>query len=342
MSYNGFKYTYILKLLIFGLLLIHKKINGQQTVCVGSKITYWVDKDKIIQDNELYSWHVNSSHFTGSIMVLNATGNQIEIDWGNSKVGKYLLEVSKSNYCGTVKTELEILIEEKISLNMPTLYYLCPDIEELTIHAISGFASYTWLNENNEVIGNGQTIKLSNQGHYLLKVSNGECLGYLNFEVVPYQFPTIQITNQNVHSIYIQMNQNNEDFLYQLLDKNYNIIKDWQSKPVFENIGKGDYIVKIKSIQSDCITDLSTEVFAIPNVITPNGDGFNDYWNLTGYQNIKEILIFDRFGKKVIILNTDFNWNGKVNGRTLPTATYWYKISLENGQIIEGSLLIKN
>ncbi|MGS0748198.1 T9SS type B sorting domain-containing protein [Halpernia sp. GG3] len=76
----------------------------------------------------------------------------------------------------------------------------------------------------------------------------------------------------------------------------------------------------------------------LPNVFTPNNDGFNDVWDyslLKDYSNLK-LAIFDRFGKKVYERTTDsadYFWDGKnaIKG-PLPIGTYWvlYSYSLKN------------
>ncbi len=72
----------------------------------------------------------------------------------------------------------------------------------------------------------------------------------------------------------------------------------------------------------------------IPNTFTPNGDGINDTWNikyLDTYVNCS-VDIFTRWGQK-IFTSTGYGipWDGKYNGKTLPTGTYYYVINLKNG-----------
>lgn len=74
---------------------------------------------------------------------------------------------------------------------------------------------------------------------------------------------------------------------------------------------------------------------------TPNGDGVNDTWNISGIDNNfytdVDLQIFDRFGKvlKIIDLKTETGWNGTYNGKLLPTNDYWYNAVLKdvNGNI---------
>jgi gliding motility-associated-like protein len=66
------------------------------------------------------------------------------------------------------------------------------------------------------------------------------------------------------------------------------------------------------------------------NVITPNGDGIND---VLDYSDIKikenvSIMIFSRNGTRVFqSANDNYLWDGKLDGRALPTGTYWYVLT---------------
>jgi gliding motility-associated-like protein len=66
----------------------------------------------------------------------------------------------------------------------------------------------------------------------------------------------------------------------------------------------------------------------VPNCFTPNDDGINDvfYAHSVGLRGF-EITIFNRWGE-VIFESNDINkgWDGKKNGRLVPTGVYIYKI----------------
>jgi gliding motility-associated-like protein len=67
------------------------------------------------------------------------------------------------------------------------------------------------------------------------------------------------------------------------------------------------------------------------NVITPNGDGINDFWvvkNLNAYPN-NSVKVFDRAGRVVYSKNNYNNdWDGSYNGSPLSGNTYYYLINL--------------
>jgi gliding motility-associated-like protein len=68
-----------------------------------------------------------------------------------------------------------------------------------------------------------------------------------------------------------------------------------------------------------------------PNTFTPNGDGFNDTWEIPGISAFPnaEVVVYDRWGQKVFVSNGySEEWDGTNNGRALTTATFYYYIRL--------------
>ncbi|WP_343667646.1 gliding motility-associated C-terminal domain-containing protein [Chitinophaga sp.] len=68
----------------------------------------------------------------------------------------------------------------------------------------------------------------------------------------------------------------------------------------------------------------------VSNVVTPNGDGKNDYFyirNLDEYQNSK-LYIFNRWGAQIYYSN---NYQNDWKGTGLAEGTYYYKIELHTG-----------
>ena len=84
-------------------------------------------------------------------------------------------------------------------------------------------------------------------------------------------------------------------------------------------------------LNSNAITlSIYTPIKVIPNTFTPNGDGYNDTWDLSAiqsqYPNIT-VSVYNRNGTKVFY-QAGYNspWDGTCNGKPLPVATYYYLI----------------
>lgn len=80
------------------------------------------------------------------------------------------------------------------------------------------------------------------------------------------------------------------------------------------------------------------------NVITPNGDGFNDVWHIEGeeiYPYI-EVYVYNIYGQE-IYSNKDYknDWGGEYKGKPLPDGTYLYVVKLGgNDSVLKGNLTI--
>jgi gliding motility-associated-like protein len=73
----------------------------------------------------------------------------------------------------------------------------------------------------------------------------------------------------------------------------------------------------------------------IPEAFSPNGDGYNDTWeigNIELYPNM-EIKIFNRWGQKLWESESGYPhpWDGRSNGSRLPIDSYHYVIDINNG-----------
>jgi gliding motility-associated-like protein len=76
-------------------------------------------------------------------------------------------------------------------------------------------------------------------------------------------------------------------------------------------------------------TDSTGGVLAVPNVFTPNGDGVNDYFEVTtdGIR-VYDFNVFTRTGTRVFhSLSPRIFWDGKSNtGKDLQAGVYYYLI----------------
>ena len=84
----------------------------------------------------------------------------------------------------------------------------------------------------------------------------------------------------------------------------------------------------------------------IPNVITPNGDGYNDYFVIEGIPENTSMVIFDKSGNKIFSKNNygyegSFEnekwWNGLDNNSNLvvENGTYWFVLMNKDSGMIE-------
>uniref|UniRef100_UPI00047BB053 T9SS type B sorting domain-containing protein n=1 Tax=Flavobacterium filum TaxID=370974 RepID=UPI00047BB053 len=118
------------------------------------------------------------------------------------------------------------------------------------------------------------------------------------------------------------------NYIYQLNDG------PWQTQPVFTGVPEGENNIAIQDLNGCGIIYVSVYSLNYPRFFTPNGDGFNDTWNISGIteQPNALIAIFDRYGKllKTIKASEGRGWDGTYNGEPLPATDYWFSLEYMN------------
>jgi gliding motility-associated-like protein len=120
----------------------------------------------------------------------------------------------------------------------------------------------------------------------------------------------------------------------------------YQTINIFTDVAPGVHTVYVKDLDGCGTTSQIINVIGIPKFFTPNGDGYNDTWNVLGLTSSKNfnttIYIFDRYGKLLKELSPiSKGWDGTFNGEALPTDDYWYTIYFEDGRTEKGHFTLK-
>lgn len=110
--------------------------------------------------------------------------------------------------------------------------------------------------------------------------------------------------------------------------------------PVSTPLATTVYTVTVTSLQG-CISVDSVVVtlhptIEIPSGITPNGDGKNDVWTLSGIELFPDCMVelYNRWGE-MIFQSPGYStkWDGTYKGKVLPVGTYYYIIDLHDPTI---------
>jgi gliding motility-associated-like protein len=104
------------------------------------------------------------------------------------------------------------------------------------------------------------------------------------------------------------------------------------STVVISNTGTYQVDVTVDGCTTTEFVTIDNVTCSIPKGISPNGDGLNDSWDISGL-NARKVQIFNRYGVEVYSRpNYTNEFEGKTNnGNELPTGTYYYVITLDNG-----------
>ncbi len=238
-----------------------------------------------------------------------------------SSATTYYVDAVNNNCWSQPRAAVTVNVYASPVLPNDTTVTICEGTTTILDAGIPGLG-YTW--STGEL---SQTISVSTQGQYTVVASNADnCTAMRNFEVTVNNAPVISEiqTNENMVTI---LTTNPGDFEYSVNGT------DYQSSNVFNLPKGGIYQAFVREINGCGFDAQIFSLVTFPAFFTPNGDGYNDYWLISGmnyYQNA-EVKIFDRFGKLITVLNSATpNWDGTFNGKLLLATDYWYVAKMDS------------
>lgn len=116
-------------------------------------------------------------------------------------------------------------------------------------------------------------------------------------------------------------------------------------------LSEGDYAVTLTIVSTDGCVDSLTKIVTvfgeliIPNVITCNGDGSNDKFEIKNLKPNTKVILQNRWGNIVFESNDYQNdWGGKdqFTGEKLEDGVYFYQILIASGEIFHGFIHLIN
>lgn len=105
----------------------------------------------------------------------------------------------------------------------------------------------------------------------------------------------------------------------------------FQISPVFEFVTAGYHTVTVIE-NTGCSSPISKSTILVidyPRFFTPNGDGYNDNWNIVSLKDDPTaiIYVFDRYGKLLKGFSPNSSgWNGLYVGQPMPSDDYWFSV----------------
>ncbi len=189
--------------------------------------------------------------------------------------------------------------------------------DKIILDAGPGFTSYLW-----STGATTPSISVS-PGNYFVDLGFNGCVYRQHVKVSAAQSPVISRIDVSGTTATVFVTGGTPPYRYSLNGF------DYQNSNVFTGLSRGTHTVYV--LGADGCRHVTKEFLVINliNTITPNGDGINDvlnYSELRIKQNVS-IEVSDRYGNSVYkSSDKNYIWDGKSNGRSLPTGTYWYVI----------------
>lgn len=314
--------------------------------------------------------NIRNAKICSGIAVLSATASSGVVNWFETATStipiftgvnyttpeltettSYFVEANNGNCNATSRTEITAEVDNTVPEFdiVENRLILCADIGTVAIETTNSIRSfkYIWKREGVLLSDESSTINASISGNYTVSaVSEAGCQSEeQNILVIDSEKATIKATDilitddSNNNSLeVINSDLGNGNYEFTIDDK----FGTYQKNGFFENLSTGIHTLFVRDI-GGCGTE--TYVFSIlayPKFFTPNEDGVNDLWNISGYDRTfyeaSNILIYNRFGNLIYKFDENSDgWDGNYEGKKVSSNNYWFKAILTdiNGLSIE-------
>lgn len=288
----------------------------------------------------------NSDMWQNQNKILNPAAYSFDETKG---ISTFFVKVSQDGLCPSFYT-INVHLNKAPIISLPDYYYCKNDLVGLEIKPdFSGLNTiyYYWKFPDGTIVEGSDKNYLTGLrtvGTYTLTLTNSSnCTYTTTFKILNIDTPEIiSLTGQDDYYIVKAEGTSGRKIVYS------KDLINWQDSNIFYNLKAGEYNFYVKYADSDCYSDVRKgKIFTLQNTFTPNGDGINDYWVLSGldvFNDNSTLQVFDKFGNLVYqqVSNKEFKWDGKIQSRSLNTDAYWFVISAGDQRVYKGWILLKN
>ncbi|MGC5743323.1 T9SS type B sorting domain-containing protein [Chryseobacterium sp. NFX27] len=256
--------------------------------------------------------------FHGSLADAQNDSNPISATVNITGTQNFYIRFEKNGVCpevGSVKITVKApkksdLLKDKIICLKATT----------TLDAGPGFEKYLW-----STGATSPSISNVSVGSYWVELTFNGCVYKQYVNVTESPLPVITSIEINGSTVTVGVSGGVPPYQYSLDGIS------WQNSNVFNNVPRGAHKVFVRDSKLCGEVEKAFAIINLINTITPNDDGHNDeinYSALMSNTNL-EFRIFDRYGAEVFrgSPSNRYTWDGRMGGRPVPTATYWYFIT---------------
>jgi len=316
--------------------------SSYQTFIADTAGIYWVEVADInscsARDSILLIVNIIPENFLGNdtiicpgdIVTINAGGDFFQYLWQDNSSDSVFLADSIGTYWVYVEDEIGCSGSDTIvlfpfippSLNLQNEVRICEG-DSITFNASPGYSFYNWQDGSNDSV-----FRAFDEGLYWVNILT-ECGIYSDSVLLSfYENAYLNLGNDTIickdETIKLNAGTGFSEYLWQ----------DGSDKNDFYVTETGIYWVKIfdgNCYASDTIFIDECSSLWVPNVFTPNGDNYNDYFYAVGNKITKfRMEIFNRWGRKLKTLNNiNDKWDGKYKGNKCPQGVYFWIADFE-------------
>ena len=302
------------------------RIRGKNKICLEETVSYRTNTS--LQSN----WYIDGQ-FQGYSDTLN-----LIFDTEGNHILRACYSVENKTYCDS----LTIQVYNKPKVKFPDYVYSCEPFLSVVCPTTGGSVhTYMWHDGNRD-----SCRKFEAPGRVWLTVSNPACSATDSTWLVENKKPIYEVVQLDT---------------FCLEGSNYNrvTIKPDTFPSINWNGGDGfqpvywiyqNQMISVEVMDSNNCTKRSeflpidgcNTTFYIPNSFTPNGDGLNDVFSVSGSRIVSVYLrIYNRWGQQVFeSKEVDKGWDGSLQGNKCPQDIYYYIV--EYSGYLDNELFVKS
>ena len=326
------------------------------TSCVNTSIVLEVTKINAIAtdgtetdvttnliDSFTYQWEKNGAAISGE------TSSAISLT-NTSENGDYILTAVAGSHSATSNTlPVQLLTSEIIEITSTGLVY-CSSSDVITISTDTNLSgeTFSWEKDGEPINSTDASLNITAPGIYQLVIDKNGCPLLSN-----------EITISTLDASLIQLNVEGDVIFpegssktvtatggtaYQWFDENNTLLSSTDSM-TFTEEGSFLLIANINNCEISLqINAFYLDLFNIPNVITPNGDGANDQWVIpNSYSNQPDVSVLIYNDKGIELLNeTNYqnNWPQSTLSFSKPNTVFYYVIRNSSETLKQGTITV--
>jgi gliding motility-associated-like protein len=311
------------------------------------------DNDLVLTPPQTVQFYANEND---ALLEQHAIANSSSYANPTPYLSSVFVRVEDNNSCSFI-SKMDLIVN-KLPQTIKTAdgYFVCSDLPQqfVTIDAAitEGLPSdftYIWQHDGMLLPQASYQIQVNEAGIYTVDITALGCtttrpISVQNSNNAIIESIIVDDFTSEVHTIQVNLNSLSAgNYVFSLDNGN----GPFQESNFFSNVAPGVHELYIKDLNAcGIIGPIEIYVLGIPKFFTPNGDGYNDTWNIKGvdakFNNSSIIYIFDRMGKLLTqITASGTGWDGIYNKKPLPAEDYWYHIVLQDGRSAKGHFSLK-
>jgi len=296
-----------------------------------------------LQSSFNYQWKLNGADIPGE----NSKTITISSEEGN---GNYSLFGSLDTFDST-SNNLQVRLASNETLTITTNgTVLCEGGEAIVLSSATDLTneSFEWKKDGAVVSSSSESLTVSETGVYQLVITTNECTLVSNEITITEFDESLLVLDKTQDLIIIEgetktLTASGADS-YEWYDAGNNLSS---SSSYYDFTEEGEYLLIATfgtCTVSRVITVTYRDMFAIPNVITTNGDGINDLWVLPNtYSRDPNVLvtIFNERGEQVFSqAGYENNWPQSTTSFNRQNMIFYYKITRGGKSLKQGTITV--